>query len=87
MCVIVVRRDWQTPLFDSIFAYAGTYPMHDNHIVHHVDASWNQAWTGGDRVRFFKLNGSILEITAAPTPDPYTGRTVVGRVTFQKWEA
>jgi hypothetical protein len=99
MQVIVVRRDRQPPrstppspdeklaLFDSMFAYAGTYSVHDDQVVHHVDASWNQTWTGSDQVRFFKLNGATLEITAAPIPDPYTGRTVVGRVVFRKWQA
>jgi hypothetical protein len=73
-------------LFDSMFAYAGAYSLHDDHVVHHVDASWNQTRTGSDQVRFFELSGSTLEITTAPTPDPYTGRTVVGRVVFRKWE-
>jgi hypothetical protein len=69
-----------------MLAYAGTYSLNDDHLVHHSDVSWNQTWTGSDQVRFFKLNGSTLEITTPPIPDPYTGRTVVGRVVFRKWQ-
>jgi hypothetical protein len=68
-----------------MLAYAGTYTLHDDHVVHHVDASWNQAFTGTDLTRFYKLHGSTLEISAAPAPDPFTGRTVVHRMTFEKW--
>ena len=94
---IVVKRDRPTPaslppsgsekveLFDSMLAYAGTYTLHNDHVVHHVDASWNQAFTGTDMIRFYKLDGSMLEIWGAPAPDPYTGRTVVYRITFEKW--
>jgi hypothetical protein len=97
MQVIFVRRDRQAPgstppsaeeklaLFDSMLAYAGTYSLHDDHVVHHIDVSWNQTWTGSNQVRFIQLNGSTLEITTAPTPDPHTGRTVIGRVVFRKW--
>lgn len=42
-------------LFDSMLAYAGTYSVDGEKAVHHVDASWNQAWTGTDQVRFYKL--------------------------------
>ena len=72
-------------LFDSMLAYAGTYTLHADHVVHHLDASWNQAWTGTDQIRFYKLDGSALEIWGAPAPDPYTGRIVVHRMTFEKW--
>src|SRR5215472_13379286 len=89
---IVVRRERQPPrsvppmaeekieLFDSMLAYAGSYTLHEGHVVHHIDASWNQSLTGSEQVRFFRLTGSTLEISGAPAPDPYTGRTVVHRI-------
>jgi hypothetical protein len=97
MHAIGVRGDRQVPhsippspdeklaLFDSMFAYAGTYSVHDDHVVHHVDVSWNQTWTGSEQVRFIQLNGPKLEITTAPIADPFSGRTVIGRVAFRKW--
>ena len=72
-------------LFDSMLACAGTYTLHEGHVVHHIDASWNQSLTGSEQVRFFRLTGSTLEISGAPAPDPYTGRTVVHRIVFEKW--
>jgi hypothetical protein len=93
---IVVSKDRQPPgtfrasddeklgLFNSMLAYAGTYTLDDEKAVHHVDASWNQAWTGTDQVRFYKLDGDRLTVTGAKAPDPYTGQEVVHRIEFQR---
>jgi Lipocalin-like domain len=61
-------------LHQTMFAYAGTYMMESEKVVHPVDISWNEAWTGTDQVRFFKLDGNILTITAAPNKSPIDGR-------------
>ncbi len=71
-------------LYDSMLAYAGTYTLDDEKVVHHVDASWNQVWTGTDQVRFYTLDGDRLTIRGAPDKDPYTGQEVVHRIVFQK---
>ena len=42
-------------------------------VTHHVDISWNEAWNGTDQVRFCKVNGTTLTITARAT-DPASGR-------------
>jgi hypothetical protein len=52
-------------LFKGLVAYAGTYAIDGNRITHHVDASWNEAWTGTQQTRFYKLDGSILTLTTA----------------------
>jgi hypothetical protein len=49
----------------SMFAYAGTYTADGEKVVHHVDISWNQSWTGTDLVRFYMLEGNTLTITTA----------------------
>ncbi len=71
-------------LFGSMLAYAGTYTVDDEKAVHHVDASWNEAWTGTDQVRFYKLDGDRLAISSAPAPDPYTGQEIVHRIAFER---
>ncbi|HKD30018.1 MAG TPA: lipocalin-like domain-containing protein [Xanthobacteraceae bacterium] len=76
--------DEKLNLFNTMLAYTGTYTLDDEEVVHHVDASWNQAGTGTDQVRFYKLNGDKLSITSARAPDPFTGEEVVHRVEFQK---
>lgn len=93
---IVVKRDRPRPagvpaadteklaLFDSMLAYAGTYTLDHEKAVHHVDASWNQSWTGTDQVRFYKLHGNRLSISGAKAPDPYTGQEIIHRIEFEK---
>ena len=71
-------------LFDSMLAYAGTYTVDDEKAVHHVDVSWNQAWTGTDQVRFYKLEGDKLTISSAPAKDPHTGKEVIHLIEFQR---
>jgi hypothetical protein len=70
-------------LHQTMFAYAGTYTVEGEKVVHHVDISWNQAWTGTDVVRFYKLDGSFLTIVTAPSKSTVDGRE--GR-TFVVWE-
>jgi hypothetical protein len=53
-------------LLGTMVAYAGTFSLGDNVVVHHIDTSWNQAWTGTDQIRHFVLNGDRLTITTAP---------------------
>jgi Lipocalin-like domain len=49
----------------SMYAYAGTYTVDGDKVIHHVDISWNQSWTGTDQVQFYKLDGDILTLTNA----------------------
>src|SRR5258707_8454567 len=50
----------------TMVAYAGTFSLGDNVVVHHIDTSWNQAWTGTNQIRHFVLDGDVLTITTAP---------------------
>jgi hypothetical protein len=59
-------------LYDTMFAYAGTYSIEVDKIIHHVDISWNEAWTGTDQSRLFELTGNRLTLTTR-IPDPATG--------------
>jgi hypothetical protein len=67
-------------LHQTMSAYAGTYTVQADKVIHHVDISWNETWTGTDQVRFFKLDGNILTIAASPNKSPMDGsegRTVL----------
>ena len=57
-----------------MFAYAGTYTADGEKVVHHVDISWNQSWTGTDLVRFYKLDSNALTITTAPAQSAFDGQ-------------
>jgi hypothetical protein len=62
---LVPTDEEKVRLQESMFAYAGTYTADGEKVVHHVDISWNQSWTGTDLVRFYKLEGNALTITTA----------------------
>jgi hypothetical protein len=65
-------------LYRSMIAYAGTYTVQGNKVVHHVDISWNGARAGSDQVRFFTLEGDTLTIKTEPNKSPIDGREGVG---------
>ncbi len=52
-------------LFDGMVAYAGTYTVDDEKVVHRLEESWNQAWTGSELVRFHRLDGKTLTLRSA----------------------
>jgi hypothetical protein len=56
-------------LYDTMFAYAGTYSVETGKVIHHVDISWNEAWTGTDQIRLFEVNGKTLTLSTRVT-DP-----------------
>jgi hypothetical protein len=68
----------------SMFAYAGRYTVDGQKVVHHVDISWNQSWTGTDLVRFYKLDGNTLTITTAPAPSTIDGEEGQWILVWQK---
>jgi hypothetical protein len=57
-----------------MFAYAGTYTAQGDKLIHRVDISWNQSFTGTEQVRRYRLDGDILTITTAPTTFAMDGR-------------
>ena len=71
---VVPTNDERVKLFSTMISYAGTYTFDAEKVVHHVDISWNQNWTGTEQVRFYKLDGDTLTITSAPTKNFTDGR-------------
>src|SRR5215475_14467955 len=71
-------------LHQTMTAYAGTYTVQADKVIHHVDISWNEAWTGTDQVRFIKLDGNVLTITAAPNKSPMDGREGRSVIVWEK---
>jgi hypothetical protein len=53
-------------LYGSMCAYAGRWSSpHPGTIIHHVETSWNESWTGTDLERTYTLSGDVLNITTA----------------------
>jgi hypothetical protein len=65
-------------------AYAGSYTINANQIIHRPDASWNETWTGTDQVRDYKFDGERLMLATAPSPNPFTGQMSVRTLTWEK---
>ena len=66
--------DEKIRLFGTLIAYSGAYVVEGDKITHKIDVSWNQSWTGGDQVRFYKIEGDTLTITTAINKNPRDGR-------------
>jgi len=71
---VVPTDEERIKLYGTMISYAGSYTMDAEKVIHHVDISWNQAWTGTDQVRFYKLEGNTLTITTAPAKNFTDGR-------------
>jgi hypothetical protein len=70
-------------LYNSMFAYAGTYSVEADKVIHHVDVSWNEVWTGTDQIRSFEVNGSTLTLTTHFT-DPASNTEVLYALVWER---
>jgi hypothetical protein len=71
-------------LFRSMTAYAGTYSVRGNQVIHRPDASWNEAWTGTDQVRTYTFDGDRLSLATEASPNPFTGKMSVRTLVWEK---
>ena len=72
---LTVTEKEAAELHRTIVSYAGTYTIEsDKKVVHHVDISWNQTFTGTEQVRFYVLKDDILTITTPPFPGTAGGQ-------------
>ncbi len=71
-------------LYRSMIAYAGTYELEGNKVTYHLEATWNESWTGSRQVRFWHIDGDQLTITTPEIVNPLTGKRSVFKLTFRK---
>jgi hypothetical protein len=71
-------------LHKNMYAYSGRYTIEGDKITHHVDISWDEAWTGSDQVRYFKLEGDILTIKTGPSTNAITGKESVSTLVWER---
>jgi hypothetical protein len=71
-------------LFRSMVAYAGSYTIDGNKIIHRPDVSWNETWTGTDQIREYKFDGERLILSTSPSPNPITGTMSVRTLAWDK---
>jgi hypothetical protein len=72
-------------LFKTMAAYAGAFKVEGTRVLHNVEISWNENWTGSVQVRRFRFEGRRLIITAGPQIGP-DGRETISVLTWEKVE-
>ena len=68
----------------TMIAYTGRYRVQDGKVITKVEAAWNEAWVGGEQVRFIRFEGDRLFIESPPMPHPNVGGKVVRVIVI--WE-
>jgi hypothetical protein len=71
-------------LFRGLTAYAGSFSVDGDIVTHHVEISWNEAWSGTDQRRRFRLDGDTLTLTAGPAASPWDGKRVIATLTWKR---
>lgn len=83
----VLTDEERLRLFKSIIsAYSGRYTVEGDIVIHDVDKSWNEAWTGTKQMRLFKVRGDELVIETTPRTAGTDTREFVNTLTWQRTE-
>jgi hypothetical protein len=61
----------------TMIAYTGRYRVEDGKVITKVEAAWNEAWVGGEQVRFIRFEGERLFIESPPMPHPNVDNKIV----------
>ncbi len=69
-------------LFSSMVAMAGAFTVDGSRVVHNIDISWNENWTG--QVRHFSIDGKRLTIRTDPAPSPVDGKPSIATLIWEK---
>jgi hypothetical protein len=69
-----------------IGAYAGTYQIEGDKVIHHVLNAWFPTWIGTDQIRYFKIDGNNFAIKTAPITTSLNGRQIVSTLAFERVE-
>ena len=71
-------------LFNTMIAYAGTFSVEGNRVTHHVDISWNEAWTGTEQIRNITLEGRKLFIRSDGQARGFDGNLATVELEWEK---
>jgi Lipocalin-like domain len=62
----------------TMISYSGRYRVEDGKVTTQVEVAWNEAWVGGEQVRFIRFDGDdLLHIESPPMPHPNMNNKVV----------
>ncbi len=83
----VLTDEERVRLFKSIIsAYSGSYVVEGDTVIHDVELSWNEAWTGTKQVRRFAVNGGELTIETTPRTAGTDTRQFINTLTWERTE-
>jgi Lipocalin-like domain len=70
----------------TMIAYSGRYRVEGDTVITKVEVAWNEAWVGGEQIRFLRFEGDdLLHIESPPMPHPNVNdRTVRVIVTWAR---
>ena len=80
------RSEERAELFDSLYAYTGSYSVKGNLVTIHVDSAWQPAWVGTEKTRTLKLDRDVLSIVTEPMVSPVDGKTYISTTVFRRVE-
>ncbi len=66
-------------LFRSLMSNTGRYRIDKDRYITKMDATWNEAWTGSEQERFYKIDGDTLELSTPWMPHPLVSGNPMGR--------
>jgi hypothetical protein len=62
----------------TMIAYSGRYRVEGDKVITKVEVAWNEAWVGGEQVRFLRFEGDdVLHIESPPMPHPNVNNRMV----------
>ena len=62
----------------TMISYSGRYRVEDGKVITKVEVAWNEAWVGGEQVRFLRFESDdLLHIESPPMPHPNVNNKVV----------
>ena len=76
--------DEKIALYDSLFAYVGSYTVESDRVIHTLDGSWNELWTGTSQTRLLSFEDGRLIYTTPETVDPMDGVRCTYKVEFMR---
>ena len=83
----VLTDDERVRLFKSIIsAYSGSYIIEGDNVIHNVELSWNESWTGTQQARRFVVNGDELIIETTPRTAGTDTRQFINTLTWERTE-
>ena len=75
--VVPANDEQRAQAYQKMIAYSGRYRIEGNKITTKVDAAWNEAWVGGEQVRYIRFEGDKLFIESPPMPHPNVNNRMV----------